>query len=114
MEGAINGFNVLYKAKIANTTTCYSCQLNNTESFPSKIIMMGHHHQDDGANKMPCSSEHQNVYSDEASIVLPPVTAGGSAVVRTLQPFDISTNNSQGKKGFLCFPLCPLDLIVLS
>ncbi|KAM3319709.1 growth-regulating factor 8 isoform X1 [Capsicum chacoense] len=61
--------------------------------------MMGHHHQDGGASKMPCSSEHQNVYSDEASIVLPPVTAGGSAVVRTLQPFDISTNNSQAAGG---------------
>ncbi|CAN4089475.1 unnamed protein product [Withania somnifera] len=113
-EGAINGFNVFDKAtstlddgKIANTTIGYSYQLQNTESFPSNIVMG--HHQDpypsssDGVYKMPYSSEHQNVYSDDASVLLP-ATAGGAAVVRTLQPFDISTNSQGGMATALGYP----------
>ncbi|CAN4085637.1 unnamed protein product [Withania somnifera] len=112
-EGAINGFNVLDKATSTedggDTTICYGYQLRNTESSPSRI--MTGHHQDpyrsssDGgheANKMPCSSEHQNVYSD-GSVFLPHI-GGGAAVVRTLQPFDTSTNSPGRKATALGYP----------
>ncbi|MCD9642697.1 hypothetical protein HAX54_029604 [Datura stramonium] len=115
-EGAINGFNVLDKAtstldggEIA--TVCYSLQLQNTESFPSKSMMGHRHHQQDphrpssdGANKMPSSSEYHNVYSDASLLPAPPPATGGAAVVRTLQPFDISTNSPGGMATALGYP----------
>ncbi|OIT08245.1 PREDICTED: growth-regulating factor 8-like isoform X1 [Nicotiana attenuata] len=136
VEGSINGFNVSDKAKLdvgkisttTTTTICYNFQLQNTESFPSKIMMV--HHQDphrpfsddddnggggdsgptlnhNEANKMPSSNEH-NVYSDASFLPpLPPPVTGGAAVVRTFQPFDISTNSSpvvEGMAAALGFP----------
>lgn len=72
--------------------------------------MMGHHQDphcsssDGGANEMPCSS-------DEASLLFPaPPATGSAAVVRTLQPFDISTDSQGEKKAFLFFFFVPLTL----